>query len=361
MKYSNMMDMSKSKTIIFFTLLFSIKICFAQESGFISVDSEVDKSTITIGDLIEYKVIVKHAPEVQVFWPSLGSNLGAFEIRDYQVKDPYEADGLIFEEIQYTVSTFDTGAYIIPPIILEYALAGADSLRQQLQAEPLEIYVRSLLPSEEGDLRALKPQAEMPRNWRLLMLYIALGVGLLILIFGLIWYFRFRKKGEGLFSKPAPPPRPPHEIALEELARLEAEKLFENGKPKEYYSRLSDILRTYLGGVYHFDAMESTTYEIVSHLSENGQASSHLSTLDNVLDLCDLAKFAKYESTPEESVSAIKDIYAFVEATKPKEVVDVETGSENQNGAESAKDAEDEPEHAPRDAKPIVKEGVPAE
>lgn len=358
-----MMDMAKSKIIIFFTLILSVNICVAQESGFISVDSEVDKSTITIGDLIEYKVTAKHAPNVQIFWPSLGSNLGAFEIRDYQVKDPYKADGLIFEEIQYTVSTFDTGAYIIPPVILEYALAGADSLMQQLQTEPLEIYVKSLLPSEEGDIRGLKAQAELPRDWRMLILYISIGIGLLVLIAVLIWYFRFRKKGKGLFTKPAPPPRPPHEVALEALAALEAEKLFENGQAKEYYSRLSDILRTYLSGIYHFDAMESTTYEIIGHLSENGQANNHLSTLDNLLDLCDLAKFAKYESTPEESVSVIKDVYTFVEATKPKVVSAVEAETVNENGAESesADDAKDEMKDEPVEAKPEAKEVVPAQ
>ena len=289
----------------------------AQQNGQISVDSQVDKSTINIGDLISYRVMVTHSEDVQVMWPSLASNLGAFEIRDYQVKEPRQQDGLIVEETEYTISTFDTGAYIIPPVILEYALSASDSSLEQIQTEPLEIYVKSLLPSEEGDIRGLKPQVELPRDWRIIALYGALGLLALLIIAALIWHFKFRKKGESFFSKPAPPPRPPHEIAFERLRALEQAALFEKGEVKTYYSELSDIFRHYLAGIFGFDAMEKTTFEIVDHLAGKRQAHPHATLLQETLDICDLAKFAKYQSSREESVAAMAKVYDYVKATKP--------------------------------------------
>ena len=44
----------------------------------ISLATSVDKSTITIGDLITYTVAVSRDPQVQVKMPSLGENLGGF-------------------------------------------------------------------------------------------------------------------------------------------------------------------------------------------------------------------------------------------------------------------------------------------
>lgn len=318
----------------------------AQQSGHISVDSEVDKSTINIGDLISYRVMVKHSEDVQVIWPSLASNLGAFEIRDYQVKDRVRQDGLIVEETEYTISTFDTGAYIIPPVILEYSLAGADSSVQQIQTEPLEIYVKSLLPSEEGDIRGLKPQAELPRDWRLLILYGALGLLALLVLAALVWHFKFRKKGQPFFSKPAPPPRPPHEIAFAQLRALEQAGLFDKGEIKTYFSELSDILRRYIAALYQFDAMEKTTFEILDHLSGSEKARPHLKMLEKTLETCDLAKFAKYQSSREESLEALNKVYAFVKATKPQPVA-----PEKEQGTGTNEQTEDGKQPAPASPK----------
>lgn len=305
---------------LFALALFAIpSAAMGQENAAIQVNSEIDRSTITIGDLVHYRVMVQHAPEVEVIWPSLGANLGAFEIRDYAVKPPREQNDLIFEETEYTISTFDTGRFIIPPIILEYALAG-DSLRQKIQTAPLELNVRSLLPSEDTDILGLKPQAVLPRDMRLLLLYAAAGLLLIFLAALAVWYFKFRKKGRLPFARPEPPPRPAHEVALEALQALETEKLFEKGEVKAYYSRLSDILRAYIGRLYGCPALEMTTHELLQHLAAAANFNHQLAAAEAVLNVSDLAKFAKYESNADEGAATLQRVYAIVEATRPRPV-----------------------------------------
>lgn len=308
--------------------------------GEIRVESGVDKSTMTIGELVTYSVRAIHTPDVQVIWPSLASNLGAFEIRDYLVHEPDRQGDEIVEKIEYTISTFDTGAYVIPPIILEYRVAG-DSASHRLQTEPLEIYVRSLKPSEEGDIRGLKPQAVIPRDWKLLMLYIAAGVLSVGLIWALVWYFKFRKKGEPLFARPQEPPRPAHEVAIEALQQLEQEQLFEKGEVKRYFSRLADILRVYLRARFDFDAMEMTTREITEQLTTLQEFPDLAERVSAVLKVCDLAKFAKYRSSVDESRSSLTAIRDIVESTRPKPILPEEADGRLQRADGREKAAEE--------------------
>ncbi|MFQ5750610.1 MAG: hypothetical protein ACE5HI_01315, partial [bacterium] len=94
--------------IIFITIIFLANSVVSQESS-ISIDSNVDKSTITIGDLIKYTIVVTRTPEVQVEMPGLAANLGSFEIRDYQIYNPENVEGKIVERMEYIISTFDVG------------------------------------------------------------------------------------------------------------------------------------------------------------------------------------------------------------------------------------------------------------
>lgn len=288
---------------------------YSQDTAPLTLTSQVDRSKITIGDLITYRITVSRLPEVEVEWPGLGSNLGAFEIRDYDVLDPREADGRILEEVRYTISTFDTGAFVIPPLAVRY-FTPPDSVRHELQTEPLDIYVASLMPSIEGDIRGLKPQEELPPDYSTFIIWGLAGLLLLLLAVGTWLYLRYRKRGRLALFKPEPPPRPAHEVALEALRALEAEQLFEQGRVKEHFSRLADIVRAYLDGRFFIPALEMTTFEILAHENLNGQLDEQRRELESLLNICDLVKFAKYVPDPEEHRNALTQAYRLVESTK---------------------------------------------
>ncbi|MDQ7065799.1 MAG: hypothetical protein Q9P90_16315 [candidate division KSB1 bacterium] len=297
----------------------------------VEVTSSVNRSQITIGDLIHYRIRVSRAPQVKVEWPSPGSNLGAFEIRDYALPEPREENGRIIEEMEYTISTFDTGAFVIPPIEVRYAMP-PDTARYLLKTEPIEIYVASLKPSLEGDIRGLKPQGVLPRDWRRILMYAGIALLVITLGVGAWFYWRYRKRGALPFVKPEPP-RPAHEIALEALKALEAEQLLAQGQVKEHFSRLADILRAYLENRYFMPALESTTFEIVQHFSNDGRLGGQLEPLEKVLNLCDLVKFAKYIPGDDEADEAMRLSYAFIEATR-------ELFSQPENGRDAGESAD---------------------
>lgn len=323
--------LQRSATLLLFLLLGAQPLP-AQQSGQIEVSSEVDRSTIRIGDLINYRVTVRHAPDVTVIWPSLGSNLGAFEIREYEVEPERRVDGWLVATTRYTISTFDTGSFIIPPLVLEYAV-GEDSALAQLQTEPLQIYVESMKPSEADGIRGLKPQAEVPRDWRLVALYSGAGLLLLLLVALAIWYFRYRRRGLSPFARPAPPPRPAHEVALEALRRLQQAQLPEKGEIKSYFIQLSDVLRRYLAGRFGFAAMELTTVELSQHFAGTDALSeAQQSQLLDVLELADMVKFAKFPAPAQACHDAFATVQGFVEATKPRPVMSEDGESASRDG-----------------------------
>ena len=61
------------------------------------------------------------------------------------------------------------------------------------------------------------------------------------------------------------PIRPAHEIALEELNKLDAEKIWQQGNFKSYHTSLTDIIRMFIEHRWQVNAMELTTDEILQH------------------------------------------------------------------------------------------------
>jgi hypothetical protein len=306
----NLFELSFHFAVCF--LLFSFCL-FAQESP-VAVESSLDKSNITIGDTVRYAVKLTRDKNVQVRWPALGANLGAFEIRDYQKPDPRQAKGRVVEEITYTISTFDTGRFVIPPMAIEYQTP-PDSTWHQMQTEKLEIYVASTLPSEAGDIRDIKSPWELPRDWKLII-RIGLIVLAILLLAAVGFYYWRKRQGKGILPERKEPPRPAHEVALEALRKLRESDLLATGQIKAFYIELSEIVRRYIEGRYFVPALELTTGELMGNLREVALDSDARDMLRDLLELSDLVKFAKYAPATEEHERALQLAESFVETTK---------------------------------------------
>ncbi len=296
-----------------------------QSGAPVSVESRVDKATITIGDTVRYTVRLSRDEKTQVRWPGLGANLGVFEIRDYDKPEPRQEKNRIIEKISYTISTFDTGRFMIPPLTINY-LAPPDSAWQTINTESLQIYVRSILPSEAGDIREVKAPLELPRDWRQVVLIAAISAAIILLaILGYLWWRK--RRGKSLLPQRLEPARPAHELALEELRQLRASDLLARGEIKLFYSLLSEIMRRYFEGRYRIMALEMTTFELDGELRKAEHNRNACDDMRELLELCDLVKFAKYIPANEEAVRLLERAEAFVEVTKP--VVVVVEGKQN--------------------------------
>jgi hypothetical protein len=122
---------------------------------------------------------------------------------------------------------------------------------------------------------------------------------------------------------PPPPPRPAWEIALERLDEVRHAGLLDMARFQEYFDRVNDAVRAYLGARYGFDGLESTTDEILQGLRRWMAASLALpddvviAAVIQFLGECDLVKFAKFTPTPEECTRALDAAERIVWSTMP--------------------------------------------
>jgi hypothetical protein len=298
-----------------YSVLFLItEIAYTQEPP-ISIASSVDKSRITIGDLITYSITVSHDPDIQVQMPGLGANLGGFEIRDYTVLDPQKKDGKTISRWDYSISTFFTGEFEVPPLNVQYVLPG-DTIPKTLTTEKIKIVVESVKPSEAGDIRDIKPPVEIPGKLWYTLRWIIMGAGLAALVLLVIILYRRRKAGKSILPFREIPPRPPHEIAFEALYNLRNSDLLANGKIKQFYSELSEIIRRYIEGRYYIIALEMTTTEVLEGLAGEAVSEDVYDLFQDFLDKCDLVKFAKVIPSEEEHESILSAAHAIVDGTK---------------------------------------------
>ncbi len=126
------------------------------------------------------------------------------------------------------------------------------------------------------------------------------------MLIGLIYAFFFAKKRIEQKKKKLPP----FERAIEELKALESIKPTDQEEHKNYYSRLTDVIRRYLEEEAKISALESTSDELLSKLEllkDSGKLKLEHDTIKNlksVLQTADLVKFAKSQYPIKEFLHA---------------------------------------------------------
>lgn len=169
---------------------------------------------------------------------------------------------------------------------------------------------------EPTGLRDVKPPVSMPSEFSiihiLLLALMVLGIG-----GGLFWFFRRRGMTK---VKELPVPRlSPWELAIKRLEELRAENLPSAGNVKEYYSQLSDIIRHYLEDRFSIKAPDMTTEEFLSHLRNSSVLNGkQKESLKNFLTCCDMAKFARYLSSPQQMDESWEFAERLVSETRPE-------------------------------------------
>jgi hypothetical protein len=159
------------------------------------------------------------------------------------------------------------------------------------------------------------PPAEPQREiWTALANAVRFGSVGLVLGLAMAFGIRaWRRRPKAL--PPPPPPRPPWEIALERLARLE--KNVDPARFDAYVDEVNDIVRRYLGDRYAFEGLESTTDEILAVANARELTSATQEDLRAFLSAADLVKFARAAITKDDCQRALADGLRIVRTTTP--------------------------------------------
>jgi hypothetical protein len=143
--------------------------------------------------------------------------------------------------------------------------------------------------------------------------WLALGaVGGLLIAWLVLWLKRRPKP-----LPPPPPPRVPWEVAFERLHETRHAGLLEMQRFSDFFDRVNDAVREYLGARFGFDGLESTTDETLAALRRVAHFGLPLPQVAGFLQQCDLVKFATLTPTLEECEKALVEAERMVRATIP--------------------------------------------
>jgi hypothetical protein len=95
--------------------------------------------------------------------------------------------------------------------------------------------------------------------------------------------------------------------------------LWQEGKHKQYYSGLTDILRAYIAGQWGVGALEMTSDEIIEALKGLTLSDKQRGGVTELLRESDLVKFAKYIPVEDSPEASYYKVYYFVEESKEVE------------------------------------------
>jgi len=301
----------------FITTAVGLLLALALQAQDIRITSAPDTSSILIGDQTGFTVTAAIPAGVTAEMSSVTDTLaGKIVILQRSPRDTVILpDGAMKLTDRYLITSFDSGSYTIPPFFAE-RISGDSLIRYYSDYSLLRVFRPEVTPQDTTDVVFdIVPPRSAPVTFSEILPWLVIALIAAVVIYLLA---RFLPRNPlKKFVRPVPPPEPAHVIALRDLQELKSAGLWQKGEIKEYYSRLSDILRRYIDNRYGISSPELTTDETVRMLQKAAVTTSgQMALVKEILSLSDMVKFAKY--VPDDTSHDINygNAVRFVEETR---------------------------------------------
>ncbi len=285
----------------------------------IVVSASIDSTELWVGDQSTLHLQALQDKETIVDFPVYGEELvPGIEVVARSERDTTEqADGRIIVKQDLTITSFADSLFYIEPI--PFVADGDTFLTDPLTLNVIQPFE---IDTAANAITDIKPIYRAPIWWWGIIRWILLGLGLIALgigIYFLVKYIKANQKQADEAEKINPELlRPAEEVALEKLDKIKAEKIWQQGRLKDYYTELTDVVREYIARRFEITAEEKTSDEILRELKPILMEQKELYTrLKDMLRLADLVKFAKWNALPDENEISLLSAYQFVRETTP--------------------------------------------
>lgn len=287
---------------------------------------EVTPVKAKLGDALTAKITLTLSPGDAVGPGAVPAVWGKAEVLDgaWAAPAPGSANTRVWTG---RIAAYELGSIEVPAVPVEVTTSAGPV---SVATEPVTLTIEGVLPPEEAaakkaekppEISDLKPPASIPPDYGPLRRALS-GLAGLLVIAGVAWWLSRRYANR--FAKavvPEDPFRklPPHVWVYEELQRLLARRLAEEGKVGLFYDELTRIVKMYLEGRYRIELLDRTTSEVPGALQQAGAPQEAARIARTLLEAGDLVKFAKSAAGPAECRASVEEAYRLVDMTKPVE------------------------------------------
>ena len=283
------------------------------------LSAQMDSTQLWIGDQTALHLEATTSGTEQVIFPHYSAHIqdGIEIVEQGKIDTTKSSDGLTVYRQKLMVTSFKDSLFYINPI--PFVVDGDTQYTNSLSLnviQPFEMDTTQAI-TDIKDVMSPKIWWWGIIRWILLVLAVGgLGVGLGYLI---RWLTQRNQKEEEV---PIDPEllRPCEEVALEKLDKIKAEKAWQTGEHKKYFSDLTFVIREYIGRRFDVHSTEKTsddTLQAMRPILTSSDRKDLYMKLEKMLRLADLVKFAKWNPTPDENEISLASAYAFVRETTP--------------------------------------------
>lgn len=258
-----------------------------------------------------------------VEWPATESRLGDFGILMAERPVLRKGDqGRAEVTLRLRAACYDTGDHALGPVTVRWRVAGAGAAVIATESEATTITIRSVLPADaqatQLEAKPVRPPVALPMDRRVVALICASAALLALLLVALVVWLVRRRRAAAARPVPPPPLLDPDEEALRALAEMEMTGAAEHDTADALYTRLSFVLRRYLGRRYRFDALDMTSGELLGTLERGGWGEELWRLLRADLAEADFVKFARHAPPRARRAEAIARVREIVVRSRPQ-------------------------------------------
>ena len=296
--------------LILFVSFFTIS-SFAQN---ITALATTDTTDYYIGDIVTYKLQIEYNKNIKIENPDLLKNLSNIDVLGSKGPLTKVSDNKKITTYLVTLSRYDSAEVTIPPITIDYRVGKdtllkhapvlsqnsnliPDSTLKHVTSNPVSFVIHLMKVNTKEDIKDVKTPITIPLDWKIIGLFILIGLIIIALI--IYFYRRYKKKKAGIVVERKIIVQPPHVTALASLNKLEEKQLWQKGMVKEYHSEITEIIRKYFEDRFKLPALELTTTEAIDALKKRKEADIILDITNSFLNNADLVKFAKFKPLVE--------------------------------------------------------------
>lgn len=312
------------RIFLMLSLLFAPMLSGAQENnkGIPVVTTTISKDTLMIGDQPTITVTVdKDIAQIVAFPEFEGEVAPSIELLEQSGIDTVKHDNRR-ETLtrKYKITTFDAGQYSLGGFPVMYI--DKNTVDTIYSLDSIRFFVKTIaIDTTKDEIYTVKAPLKMPIVWAEIQKYVWFSLLGLLVLAALYYVIRRLRKNKSLL--PQKPKLPPHILAINELEKIKSENLWQAGKVKQYYTRVTDVIRDYMEERFGINAKEMTSDEILSMMEEHiNKKGKDYQLLRELLNLSDLVKFAKFEPSPTDNQSSFDNAYYFIEVTKKDETAE---------------------------------------
>ncbi len=303
------------KIILLFNLLLTALVAKAQ----VSVTARIDSLQLLVGEQTGLTLEVACNANQRVQMPPFQAGVEVLPnievVKVLPIDTTMLNDGKRMQLSQkYILTAWDSSLYYLPPLEVQVGGKIYETKSLALKVYTMDVdtlhFDRYFGPKDE-----MKPIFSWS-DWRLVVWLSLLLV--VLVVAAIVMYVSLRTGKPILQIVRRKPKKPAHEVALQEIERIKAERTWAQEDSKAYYTQLTETLRTYIQDRYGFSAMEMTSGEIIERLTQENDEEA-LNELRNLFQTADLVKFAKHVTMINENDANLMTALEYVQQTKKEE------------------------------------------